>query len=71
MVDNLKNSTSLLQLESYLFVMGIGDIYLTWIPLYITAVVTADTPDEIYAQVKEVIRDQSGPTIWVPAKEKL
>ena len=37
----------------------------------LTAVVTGDTPDEIYAKVKEVIRDQSGPTIWVPAKEKL
>ena len=37
----------------------------------VAAVVTGDTPDEIYAKVKEVIRDQSGPTIWVPAKEKL
>lgn len=36
-----------------------------------TAVVQGDTADEIYAKVKEVIRDQSGPTIWVPAKEKL
>ena len=35
------------------------------------AVVQGDTADEIYAKVKEVIRDQSGPTIWVPAKEKL
>nr|AUG84417.1 Dlg [Platynereis dumerilii] len=38
---------------------------------YFTAVVTGDTPEEIYAKVKEVIRDQSGPTIWVPAKDKL
>jgi disks large protein 1 len=38
---------------------------------YYTAVVTGDTPDEIYAKVKEVIRDQSGPTIWVPARDKL
>lgn len=37
---------------------------------YFTAVVQGDTPEEIYANVKEVIRDQSGPTIWVPAKEK-
>jgi len=36
-----------------------------------SAVVSGDTPEEIYAKVKEVIRDQSGPTIWVPAKEKL
>lgn len=38
---------------------------------YFTAVVQGDTANEIYAKVKEVIRDQSGPTIWVPAKEKL
>ncbi|KAL5004521.1 hypothetical protein ScPMuIL_017977 [Solemya velum] len=38
---------------------------------YFTAVVQGDTSNEIYAKVKEVIRDQSGPTIWVPAKEKL
>ncbi|XP_014673326.1 PREDICTED: LOW QUALITY PROTEIN: disks large homolog 1-like [Priapulus caudatus] len=38
---------------------------------YFTAVVTGDTADEIYARVKEVIRDQSGPNVWVPAKERL
>ncbi|KAL3847162.1 hypothetical protein ACJMK2_018088 [Sinanodonta woodiana] len=38
---------------------------------YFTAVVQGDTVAEIYAKVKEVIRDQSGPMIWVPAKEKL
>ncbi|KAJ8968101.1 hypothetical protein NQ314_002455 [Rhamnusium bicolor] len=38
---------------------------------YFTAVVQGDTPEDIYAQVKEVINDQSGPNIWVPAKEKL
>ncbi|KAK2167781.1 hypothetical protein LSH36_24g09014 [Paralvinella palmiformis] len=38
---------------------------------YFTAVVQGDTADEIYAKVKEVIHDQSGPVIWVPAKEKL
>ncbi|ESP01729.1 hypothetical protein LOTGIDRAFT_172486 [Lottia gigantea] len=38
---------------------------------YFTAVVQGDTADEIYARVKEVIRDQSGPVIWVPAKDKL
>ena len=36
----------------------------------LSAVVQGDTADEIYAKVKEVIRDQSGPTIWVPAKDK-
>ncbi|EFX75703.1 hypothetical protein DAPPUDRAFT_214226 [Daphnia pulex] len=38
---------------------------------YFTAVVQGDTPEEIYAKVKEVIREQSGPTVWVPAKDKL
>ncbi|XP_053404132.1 disks large homolog 2-like isoform X2 [Mercenaria mercenaria] len=38
---------------------------------YFTAVVQGDTANEIYAKVKEVIRDQSGPVIWVPAKDKL
>lgn len=39
--------------------------------LFVVAVVQGDTATEIYAKVKEVIRDQSGPTIWVPAKDKL
>ncbi|XP_014672434.1 PREDICTED: discs large homolog 1-like protein [Priapulus caudatus] len=38
---------------------------------YFTAVVTGDTADDIYTEVKQVIRDQSGPRIWVPSKEKL
>lgn len=38
---------------------------------YFTAVVQGDTANEIYAKTKEVIRDQSGPKIWVPAKDKL
>jgi guanylate kinase len=38
---------------------------------YFTAVVQGDTPEDIYEQVKEVIKEQSGPTIWVPTKEKL
>lgn len=39
--------------------------------LFFPAVVQGDTPEEIYAKVKEVIREQSGPTVWVPAKDKL
>jgi len=35
------------------------------------AVVQGDTPEDVYAQVKEIINEQSGPTIWIPAKEKL
>lgn len=38
---------------------------------YFTAVVEGDTPEDIYAKVKEIIKEQSGPTVWVPAKEKL
>ncbi|KAI0218601.1 Disks large 1 tumor suppressor protein [Lamellibrachia satsuma] len=38
---------------------------------YFTAVVTGDTPEEITVKVKGVIREQSGPTMWVPAKEIL
>ncbi|XP_076251249.1 MAGUK family member discs large 1 isoform X11 [Rhynchophorus ferrugineus] len=38
---------------------------------YFTAVVQGDTPEDIYTLVKDVINDQSGSTIWVPAKEKL
>ena len=38
---------------------------------YFTAVVQGDTAEEIYAKIKEMISDQSGPFIWVPAKDKL
>ncbi|XP_059172698.1 disks large homolog 4-like isoform X2 [Physella acuta] len=38
---------------------------------YFTAVVQGDTAEEIYSKIKEVISDQSGPHIWVPAKDKL
>lgn len=38
---------------------------------YFTAVAQGDTYDEIYTNCKEVIRQQSGPVIWIPSKEKL
>jgi guanylate kinase len=38
---------------------------------YFTAIVQGDTMDEIYYRCKEVIHEQSGSTIWVPAKDKL
>jgi len=38
---------------------------------YFTAVVQGDTPEEIYERIKEVIDEQAGPAIWVPAKEAL
>ncbi|CAK9831640.1 Disks large 1 tumor suppressor protein [Anthophora retusa] len=37
---------------------------------YFTAVVQGDTPEEIYAKVKEVISEQSGPNIWVPCRDQ-
>ncbi|KAF9414394.1 hypothetical protein HW555_007708 [Spodoptera exigua] len=38
---------------------------------YFTAVVTGDTPEEIYAKVKAVITAESGPAVWVPRREPL
>lgn len=38
---------------------------------YFTAVVQGDTYDEMYTKCKDVIRQQSGPVIWIPSKEKL
>ncbi|XP_065353940.1 disks large 1 tumor suppressor protein isoform X3 [Cloeon dipterum] len=37
---------------------------------YFTAVVSGDTPEEIYGRVKEVINSQSGPSIWVPCRDQ-
>ena len=38
---------------------------------YFTAIVMGDSLQELYDRVKQVIREQSGPIIWIPAKEKL
>ncbi|XP_063531599.1 disks large 1 tumor suppressor protein isoform X8 [Cydia strobilella] len=38
---------------------------------YFTAVVTGDTPEEIYSKVKAVITAESGPSVWVPRREPL
>ncbi|XP_028856838.1 disks large homolog 1 isoform X9 [Denticeps clupeoides] len=38
---------------------------------HFTAIVQGDTLEEIYSQVKQIIEEQSGPYIWVPAKDKL
>lgn len=35
------------------------------------AVVTGDTPEEIYTKVKAVITAESGPAVWVPRREPL
>jgi guanylate kinase len=36
---------------------------------YFTAIVSGDTPEEIYAKVKLVIHDNSGSVIWVPSSQ--
>ncbi|KAL4630790.1 hypothetical protein GN956_G16008 [Arapaima gigas] len=38
---------------------------------HFTSIIQGDTLEEIYNQVKQIIEEQSGPYIWVPAKEKL
>ncbi|XP_077204046.1 disks large homolog 1 isoform X10 [Paroedura picta] len=38
---------------------------------HFTATVQGDTLEDIYSQVKQIIEEHSGPSIWVPAKEKL
>ncbi|KAK6313721.1 hypothetical protein J4Q44_G00151800 [Coregonus suidteri] len=38
---------------------------------HFTAIVQGDSLEEIYNTVKMIIEEQSGPFIWVPAKEKL
>ncbi|XP_035391182.1 disks large homolog 2 isoform X14 [Electrophorus electricus] len=38
---------------------------------YFTALVQAETLEDIYTQCKMVIEEQSGPYIWIPSKEKL
>ncbi|XP_042178463.1 disks large homolog 1-like isoform X20 [Oncorhynchus tshawytscha] len=38
---------------------------------HFTAIVQGDSLEEIYNMVKRIIEEQSGPFIWVPAKDKL
>ncbi|XP_071839440.1 disks large homolog 4-like isoform X5 [Apostichopus japonicus] len=38
---------------------------------YFTALVEGETMEEIHEQVKAIVEEHSGTTIWVPAKEKL
>ncbi|XP_051779889.1 disks large homolog 1 isoform X5 [Erpetoichthys calabaricus] len=38
---------------------------------HFTAIVQGESLEEIYNQVKQIIEEQSGPYIWIPAKEKL
>jgi len=36
-----------------------------------SAIITGDTADEVYANVKDVIHDQSGPVVWIPSSDQL
>ncbi|CAN9500978.1 unnamed protein product [Ophioblennius macclurei] len=38
---------------------------------FFTGIVQGSTLEEVYAQVKQIIEEQSGPYIWVPTKERL
>ncbi|RXG72736.1 Disks large 1 tumor suppressor protein [Armadillidium vulgare] len=38
---------------------------------YFTSIVAADTPEEVYARIKDIIKQHSGPKIWVATKDKL
>ncbi|XP_065575663.1 discs large homolog 1-like protein isoform X4 [Artemia franciscana] len=38
---------------------------------YFSAIIQGDTPEEVYKKVKDIIVEQSGPKIWIPAKEKV
>ena len=44
--------------------------YFYFIFYFFPAIVQGDTMDDIYEKVKQVIHEHSGPSIWVPAKEK-
>jgi len=35
------------------------------------AIVMGDTADEVYSNVKDVVRDQSGPVVWIPSGDLL
>ena len=43
---------------------------LTFRPLP-AAIVSGDTPEDVYERVKDVIREQGTNRIWIPSKEKL
>ena len=36
-----------------------------------TAVVTGDTPEEMYSRVKDIVKRESADKAWVPSKERL
>lgn len=38
---------------------------------FFTAVISGDTYEEIYSRAKQVIRDQEGPVVWIPARDKV
>uniref|UniRef100_A0A3B3SP60 Disks large homolog 1 n=1 Tax=Paramormyrops kingsleyae TaxID=1676925 RepID=A0A3B3SP60_9TELE len=55
-------------------IIGFSVIQRTWsapLGISVSAIIQGITLEEIYTQVKQIIEEQSGPYIWVPAKEKL
>jgi len=34
--------------------------------LLFSAIVSGDSPEEIYQQVKDIIEEQAGPVAWIP-----
>lgn len=54
-----------------LLLTGIYYCVTSTLHIVVAAVVTGDTPEEIYAKVKTVITAESGPTVWVPRREPL
>eukprot|EP00112_Aurelia_sp_Birch-Aquarium-sp1_P010944 Seg2313.2 transcript_id=Seg2313.2/GoldUCD/mRNA.D3Y31 product="Disks large 2" protein_id=Seg2313.2/GoldUCD/D3Y31 len=38
---------------------------------YFTAIISGETYEDVYAAGKKVIRQQSGPVVWIPTREKL
>eukprot|EP00795_Rhopilema_esculentum_P016848 gene16848-8322_t len=38
---------------------------------FFTAIISGETYEEVYSSVKKVIRQQSGPIVWIPTRDKL
>jgi len=53
----------------YIVFFAINHFYLTVVVCAV--VITGDTADEVYSNVKDVIRDQSGPVVWIPSGDPL
>ena len=45
--------------------------YVAYCVVYFAAVVSGESGDDIYEQVKVVIEEQGGPSVWVPTNQPL